>query len=871
MALCVWVCVQVQAQSTQSGQRNRKYTLQWEETNYEEALQQLARQSGITFFYSPDYLPSDRFSARLDSVTMDQALTYLLTPIGIRFTWRENGIVLTRKKAKRVPVTVSGFITDALSGEALPGASLICEELQTGAVANPSGFFSLTLDQGTYQLKAYSLGYLTAHYTLRLYADTVLPFALEPMEIRLREVTVFATPDTSTAQTRVVRSLQPGSFQFNAGFVRQVPMFLGEADPVRTLQLLPGIQSGADGNAGFFVRGGGADQNLILIDDMPIYNISHLLGFFSVLNPDALKQVSFYKDGFLARYGGRLSSVLDVQLKEGNTQKRTFTGGIGSVASRLTFEQPLPKEKGSLMLAMRRTYLDFLFRNIPNNFSTANTLYFGDVNLKAHYRTGQKGTLSVSAFASEDQIGLGTTLANNWRNQAASLRWKQAIGQRWFLSSTAYITHFNARASVGLIEEFGYQQRYSLRDLGWKGEVNFFPTSGHVLEAGAELIHHRYFFGEVRPLQPTSVVRPSSTEPVFTVESAAFLSWRKDFGRRLQLAAGLRYSRSDNVGPGTVFGYNVPSVISPETGPENISDTTRYARGEFFHYWHGLEPRLTLTFPFANQRSAHVRYTRTRQYAHQLSNSILPAPIDMWAPAGPYIRPQIADQVSAGMSVPLGGGRYELTFDVYHKEMQNQLEFKSIAQLLFNNHLETEVLQGQGRAWGTEWLLKKQVGHLTGWLSYTLARSVRTIPGINNGEIYPAFFDRRHQVNAVANWELSPRLLLSATWTYASGQAFTVPVGKYEIDGFIVPYYTTRNGFRLPPVHRLDLSLTFYRKSHPEQKNESSFNFSLYNAYGRKNTFAYVFRQSKQDPTRTEAVKLYLFSVMPSFTYNFKF
>lgn len=844
------------------GVLQRKVTGEWEQASCRQVLEDLRVQTKVNFIYGHSYLPDTTYSFAFRSATLGHVLKQVLEGTCLEYLVLGNEIVLRKKEEERY--TLSGKVVDAVTGEELTGVAIFARKLKKGTVTNIFGLFSLTLPAGDYLLEVSSIGYQTRQLEVALKVEQRLDLQLQPTDLQLEEVLV-----TGNREETYVEQLQVHSLKLSPELTRQVPAFLGEADVVKTLQLLPGVQSGSEGNAGFFVRGGGADQNLVLIDGAPVFSSSHF-GFFSVFNPDIVKSIEFSRGSIPAHFGGRLSSVLSVNMREGNQQNFSFSGGIGSLSTRATVEGPLLKGKASFLLSGRRTYADLLFNSLPNDDLAVNRLYFYDLNAKLDYRPDQNNRLSLSLYNGRDQLGYKDFFNTSWGNQAGSLRWSHIFNPRIFSNLTLYTSYFRARSTVNLQEAFSYFTRYNLRNIGLKQIFNYYPGPDLELDFGVEFNYHRFFYGEIQPLAPNSIVQEEALQPGYAVESAVFGSMDLNLTDRLKAYAGLRYSRFDNLGPARVNLYNIPDGSS---GFEEafIVDSLLYRSGEIVNTWEGLEPRLALRYLVASSTSLKASYSKTRQYINQLSNTNTPSPVDMWAPANRYIRPQIGDQFSLGVFKSFMDGKVEGSLEGYYKLMQNQTEFKPLASLVLNNNLETELLQGNGTSYGVELLLRKLKGKTTGWVSYTLSRSELEVNGINFNRPYPASFDRRHNMAVVLNYRANPQLQVAANWVYSSGVAYTFPVGKYEKNGLLVPFYTSRNDFRLPPVHRLDLSVTFFRKMKPDSKNESSFNFSVYNAYYRKNTYAYIFRQSRADSSRTEVVKLYLFAIIPSFTYNFKF
>ncbi|GAB4330302.1 MAG: TonB-dependent receptor [Flammeovirgaceae bacterium] len=846
---------------------NKRLSIKFDSVSLPEALDKLGRRTGMVMFYSADLLPKNKIiNANYTKLPLTFVLQDLLIGTGMEFNIEGRDIIIKKSDVK---FTVRGRVADMETGEDLLGATIIHSATGAGLITNQYGFYSITLPSGANSLSFSYVGYKTEEFIFKLMSDTTINILLEPQDKILDEVVVYAE-NNQYANLQKLES----SFKLNADFVRDAPAFLGEEDLIKAFQLLPGIQSGVEGQSGLFIRGGGGDQNLILMDDAPIFAVSHIFGLFSVFNPDVVKDVEIFKGGISAKYGGRLSSVVDVKLKEGNKNQRVVSGSLGSIASRLTIEQPLSKNgKGACVISGRRSYMDLLLKAIPDNEEIfTNSLYFYDANLKANYLFNDRNKLSVSAYLGRDVTGVPKVLSNSWGNEAISVRWNHVYNPKLFSNATAYLTHFSAKSLVNFVEKYGYSTRYSLRNFGLKNDLSYYPNPNLKIDFGGEVVYHRYLFGEIIPyLKEGSSIEPRSLKPFYAFENSFYAHADYNFNDRILLSAGLRYSYFAHIGKGKKYIYNIDDVISPESSEENIVGEKNYNTAESIHSYRGLEPRVSLRFLVKKNSAIKISYNRTRQYLHQLSTTNTPSPYDMWTPVNSYIKPQIADQIALGFFHNFQENVWETSIEGFYKEMMNQIDFKPAAQLILNDHLETEILKGTGKAYGLEILFKKQKGKTTGWISYYLARTEKKINGINQNKAYPTSFDRLHNFSFVINHQFDKRVTLSANWVFSSGVAYTFPVAKYEQDGFLIPYYTDRNSYRLPSNHRLDLSLTFFRSMTPDKKNESSFNFSIYNVYARKNTYAYIFRQNKDDRTKTEAVKLYLFSIIPSFTYHFKF
>ena len=771
-----------------------------------------------------------------------------------------------------VTVTVKGHLRDAASGEALIGASVSVKERPgVGTVANEYGFYSLTLPAGTYTLIIQSLGAGRQERPIALVAgrSQTLDVELRADGQQLQEVQV-----SSERQDQNVRSTAMGTMTLKAAELKKIPALLGEVDLIRAIQLMPGVQTAGEGTSGFYVRGGGVDQNLILLDEATVYNASHLLGFFSVFNADAIKDVNLIKGGIGAEYGGRLSSVLDIRMKDGNAKRIAGAGGIGSISSRLTLEGNLGKRgpvdsvgnrsaaPGSWMVAGRRTYADVFFLFSKQKSVRDSRLYFYDLNLKGNYRLSERDQLFVSGYFGRDAAG-GASFGFNWGNSTGTVRWNHLINDRLFSNTTAIYSDFDY--SLGSKESnSAFTWKSHIRDYSLKQDFQWYVNPSNKVRFGAVATLHRFLPGDVVP-GPDSYLNRITIKGTDAVETAVFLANEQQLTPRLTLNYGLRLSGYANIGPGKTYKYNDPS------NPDRPTDTTTYKSGQIIKTYGGLEPRFAGTYALNDVSSVKASYNRTRQYLHLLSNTTASLPFDVWTPATAVIPAQTANQVSVGYFRNFKDNMFETSVETYYKTMAGQIDYKDNAQLLLNDRIERTILTGTGRSYGLEFLVRKQRGPLTGWVSYTLSKTERRIGGINGGNWYPVRYDRRHNLAVVGNYQLSKRLSLGANWTYVTGGAVTMPVGKFVYEGTAFPFYSSRNGYRLPDYHRLDLAVTLDNRVKPGRTYAGSWTLSIYNAYNRANPFSIYFREKKDHPGETEAVMTYLFGILPSITYNFTF
>jgi hypothetical protein len=749
--------------------------------------------------------------------------------------------------------TVSGTVKDASNGEDLIGALIGIAEMQgKGTATNSYGFYSITLPAGVYTLQFQSLGYTMRAERVNLTGNLTLKIELASAESQLTEVQI-----TDSRTNDNVRNNEMGVMKIDPKAVESVPVLFGERDIIKVFQMTPGVKSAGEGNAGFFVRGGSADQNLILLDEAPVYNASHLLGFFSVFNSDALKDVSLYKGGMPAEYGGRSSSVMDIKMKDGNAKKFGAEGGIGLIASRLTIEAPIVKDRGSFMISGRRTYADVFLKLSSDTVTKQSSLYFYDLNLKANYRINDKNRIYLSGYFGRDNFGLGDVFGFDWGNKTGTLRFNHVFNDRLFSNTSLIYSDYSYRFSFspsGSAITFSS----SIQDINIKQDFSFFPNPNHKIKFGLNAIHHTFVPGEI-----TSDIESFSDLKLYNkyaLESALYLQDDMSINERIGLQYGLRYSFFDYMGEGTAYTFD-------ENG--NTLTSQEYDKWETIKTYGGLEPRLALRYELEKNSSVKASYNRSYQYLHLLSNSTSSQPTDIWVPSSNNIKPQTSDQVSVGYFRNFKENTYELSVETYYKMMRNAIDYRNGADLFFNDQAEGELVYGSGRAYGVELLVRRQTGKLTGWVSYTWSRSLRKFDYINEGAEFPSKQDRIHDIAIVASYALSERVKLSGNWIYYTGAAVTFPSGKYEIEGISVPLYSERNGYRMPNYHRLDIGVTIDAKK--KKRFESSWNFSVYNAYARKNAYAISFQQNADNPEKTEAVRTTLFRIVPSVTYNFKF
>lgn len=749
--------------------------------------------------------------------------------------------------------TVNGTVKDSLSGETLIGVTLkFIGNSQVGTSTNAYGFFSYKLSSGDYDLSVSYVGYRTINKRISINADTKLELNMVPDNI-LDEVVI-----SSERRNDNVVNAQMGVAKINLSEIRNVPVLFGERDILKTLQLLPGIKSAGEGNSGFYVRGGSTDQNLILLDEAPVYNASHLLGFFSTFNSDAIKDVSVFKGGMPAQYGGRLSSVLDIRMNDGNKKEYTAEGGIGLISSRLKLEGPIVKDKGSFMISGRRTYADAFLAFSSDSSIKNNTLYFYDLNAKANYQIDDKNTVYLSGYFGRDELGLSETFGFDWGNTTATLRWNHLYSNRLFSNTSLIYSNYNY-VIQNFLEENNFKVSSSIRDMNLKQDFQLSLNNSHNIRFGLDLIHHTIAPGNITA-SASSSVNEVTVERRKGSEVAAYISDEWEVNDKINMVYGLRASSFFLFGPGNFYNYDADG---------NTTSTKAYSGGDLVKSYFNLEPRISLSYQLSGLSSLKSSYTRNTQNLHLMSNSTASSPTDLYIMSSNNVRPEIADQVALGYFRNINEDKYEFSAEMYYKKMQGQIEYRSGTDLRGNRNVEADLLFGDGRAYGVELFLKKRFGKINGWIGYTLSKTERKFNDINSGQWFLAKQDRTHDLSLVGIYKASERWTFSSTFVYNTGNAVTFPGGKYQLNNKTVFYYSERNSDRMPDYHRLDFSATLEGK--PGKKLQSSWSFGVYNLYNRKNAYSIDFRDDPDDKSRTQAVRTTLFGIIPSITWNFKF
>ncbi|MCD6355147.1 MAG: TonB-dependent receptor, partial [Prolixibacteraceae bacterium] len=748
---------------------------------------------------------------------------------------------------------LSGNVRDTTTGEDLIGASVVVEGMpNTGAVSNAYGFYSLTLKPGVYSIRYQFIGYKSCVVQVALNGNKKLDVELIEKSYEIGNIIV-----TAKGADKNVTSVEMGNVKMVPKQIENIPVLFGERDILKTMQLMPGVKSAGEGNSGFYVRGGGIDQNLILLDEAPVYNASHLLGFFSIFNSEAIKDANLMKGLIPAEFGGRASSVFDIKMKEGNLKKYGVTGNVGLISSNLAVEGPIVKDKSSFMVSGRRTYAD-MFLIFSKDEDLKNTqLYFYDLNLKTNYKINGNNRIYLSGYFGRDNFGFSNEFGFDWGSVTGTLRWNHNFSEKLFSNTSLIFSNYSYE--INLLGDLNVAIRSEIHDWNLKQDFTFYANTRNTLKYGANVIYHNILPGKISAKEG-SKYQPREISERKAIEWAAYFSNNQNISEKLKIYYGLRLALFSNIGPGEFYEFS-------KSG--ELKNTIKKEHFEFVKTQGGLEPRLGVNYILGSKSSVKASYDRICQFLQLLSNSTTTTPTDLWLPSSNNVKPQIADQVSMGYFRNFNDNEFESSVEVYYKGLKNQIDYKNGAELVFNSTVEAELVFGSGWAYGAEFILKKNYGRFSGWVSYTWSKTMRQFDEINRGNPFPARQDRTHDVSVVGMFDISKKLKFSATWVYYTGNAVTFPSGKYSIEDMTVGYYTERNGYRMPDYHRLDLGLTWQRKK--SERFESSWNFSVYNAYARENAYYIDFRQNEDNPDVTEAVQFSLFKAIPSVSYKFKF
>lgn len=773
--------------------------------------------------------------------------------------------VLAQSPSKSGRFTLNGYVKDSLSGETIIGATISVNGQSKGVASNQYGFYSITLDEGSYTITASHVSYLGKSVTIDLLENKSYNFDLVSKSASIGEVIVY-----SRKRDGNVKNAQMGKIDLSINQIRNIPAFMGEVDPLKAIQLLPGVRNAGEGNAGFYVRGGGPDQNLILLDDAVVYNTGHLFGFFSVFNADAIKNVSLIKGGMPAQYGGRLSSVVDVSMKEGNINKFQMEGGIGLIASRFSVQGPIKKNKASFILSARRTYIDALVKPFIKKSSSfyGSGYYFYDVNAKMNYRFSEKDRLYLSGYFGRDVFDFANAKRSfktniPWGNSTATLRWNHVFNRRLFSNTTLVYNDYKFKFSAQQ-ENFEIGLSSGIRDGSAKVDFDYYPLPNHKLKFGGLFTYHKFIPNVASGRQDSVVFKPNNEGTKFATETALYIQDDWELGTRWKINYGIRWSTFTQVGPYTRY-----------IRDENLNplDSTKYKGLEPVKTYGGFEPRVTVRYAINDETSVKAAITRNLQYIHLVTNAGTTLPTDLWVPSTYLVRPQISWLYALGFFKNLADNTYETSLEVYYKDMQNQVEYAEGYTPSLRDP-EEEFVFGKGWSYGAELLVNKLKGRFTGWVGYTLSWTWRRFPDLNEGLKYPTRYDRRHDLSVVTNYELNRKWKFGAVFVYGTGNAITLPERFYFINGVLTQEYSRLNQYRMNAYHRLDLSATYTPQPKKKRRVNSSWVFSVYNTYSRLNPYFIYFDQNgslANGDLKVEAKQVSLFPIIPAVTWNFKF
>jgi hypothetical protein len=782
--------------------------------------------------------------------------------------------------------TLSGYLKDSLTNEFLIGAAVQIENTSIGSSSNAYGYYSITVNKGKVTLLVNYIGYEQKSLTIDVASNVTLDISLKEKMTSLKEVIV-----SSTKKDQKIISTDMSVEKISAKDIKQIPMVLGEADVIKSIQLLPGVSAPNEGSGGFNVRGGSADQNLILLDEAIVYNPSHLFGFFSVFNADALKDATIYKGGIPSKYGGRLSSVLDIRMREGNNKKFTATGGIGLLSSRLTLEAPIGKvhedgANGSFLLSARRSYADVFLPLSSDTTINRNKLYFYDLNFRSNYRLSSKDRIFLSGYFGRDKIDVPNGFGNSWGNITSTLRWNHLFSPKLFMNVSAIYSNYDY--AITFYPGNSFQWNSSLSNVNFKADFDYYAGEKHKIKFGIGSILYQFNPGNIKPFGANSTINPTNYKGKRAVENYAYLQDDYRISNRLTIMYGLRISQFAQMANDSIPVYEngKPVVYNPvinnyEKG--TISSYKNYRKNELLNNSFGFEPRLSLNYQVNEVSSIKLGYNRMYQYIHLLSTATSPTPLDIYTPSSTFIKPQVADQIATGYFRNFKDNIFEFSVEAYYKWMQNQFDFIDGASPILNNSPETILLNGNARSYGLEFMVKKSEGRFTGWISYTLSKAERRTPGIdggkgiNNGAYYVTNYDKPHNIAVTGNYQISERWSFSANFIFQTGRPATYPESKYTFNGLSIPEYSERNAHRLPNYHRLDIAATL--KGKQTKRWKSQWIFGIYNVYNRQNAANITFKETLTNNNsetglgtgNNKAYKLTYFGLVPSISYEFKF
>ena len=767
--------------------------------------------------------------------------------------------------------TISGTITDRSNGETLFGASVFLTGTTIGGITNEYGFYSVSAPEGEYVLNISYIGYADLNIPINLNQDIIQDVEIAAFSTELEEVVVTA----KEPERAILRKPEMSVVKMNVGTVKKMPVVLGEVDILKSLQMLPGVTNNGEGTGGFHVRGGAQDQNLVLLDEAIIYNTSHMFGFFSVFNADAIKDMKLYKGGIPARFGGRVSSVLDIRQKDGNSKNFALTGGIGLISSRLTAEGPIFGDRGSFLVAGRRSYVDLILKAAGED----NSVTFYDLNLKTNYSINRNNKLFLSGYFGRDAFEFSNNFENSYGNASGNLRWNHIFNDRLFSNLSLIASRYDYDLNFDQ-EEFEWVS--SITNYNLKYDFKYYVNDRFSLDFGINGIYYDFDPGQVQPTAPSSPVNPLTLDQKRALEGGVYISAEHKLTDKLTAQYGLRYSAFSRLGgqPITEYANGQPVVYNPSLGIYQrgvVIGETDFARSESIKTFGNFEPRVSLAYLLNENSSLKAGFSRAAQYIHLLSNTSSVTPLDVWTPSGPFIEPQLSNQYALGYFRNFMDKQYSLEVETYYKTVDNRIDYIDGSELIGQNTIETEILNGEMRAYGLELLLRKNEGDFTGWIAYTLSKSEQRTPGgiaggpgINNGDWYNTFFDRTHDISISGVYQLNDSWTFGTNLVFQTGRPVTYPNGQYQYEDLSIASYAERNSDRLPAYHRVDVSVNYVPRKYRNKRFKGEWVLSVYNLYNRRNAAAISFGQNLETGAN-EATRTAIFGVVPSLTYNFKF
>lgn len=869
--ILVFICCTFLSIGNARAQNLDKLTISIELKNasLEEAFAKIESLTPFKFNYkTADIAGIKGINYKQQHVSVKKILADITVNTSLQFEQLDNYIVVKKaSKQSSRSITIYGFVTAANSGESLIGATLNVTGNKTySAITNAYGFYSLTVPAATYTFNCSYVGFKDLDTTADLHRTYQYDIQLVLNEHTPLQTVVVAT----TAKKNPVKNTITGYHRLSIAEIKKITMPGGEADVLKSLQFLPGIQTAAEGTTNLSVRGGSYDQNLILLDEAPVYNPTHTLGFFSAFNTDALKDVAIYKGVFPSWYGSRLSSVVDIRMKEGNAKKYTVTGGIGFLASRLTVEGPIEKERSSFLVSGRYSNIGMLL-NIPAiaskiNRNTGNSrVSFYDLNVKLNKRLGAKDHLYLSGYTGYDNFFLNAIDKGNemnWGNTTVTMRWNHIFNSNLFANTS--LLYSNYKYSYDLLEDTrNFTWRANLQEVTFKTDFDLTINGNNQLKFGTGITLQDVLPGRVTHKSASSASKEVELNNRSSAQLFAYINNEQKINKQISLSYGLRATWFAALGDAMVYRYNADTSV--------IVDSTYYSKGKVIKSYVGIEPRATVRVLLAPTASLKFSYGRNYQFQHLLTSSSVGLPTDLWIPSDVYFKPQYADQYAVGFYKTILNDSYEGSIEGYYRKSYNIIDFKDNAEVFLNDKIETQVLSGRQKGYGLEFMLKKNSGASTGWISYTWSKALRRINGVNKNEWYPPSYDHRHNISVVYSQAINKRLSLSANWIYRSGGRTTIPIGTYIFFGSRWLYYGKRNDYQLPANHRLDISAIWKNKVRPNKKWQGEWVLSVYNAYNRENVFALFINQSAYENVDVQASQVYLTGILPSITYNFKF